>query len=639
MLLSCNGINCEGSDWPITNYSAEGEEPFPPFWSVVYPNGNNPIDEEWTRAGCLYICTSYISQEDADLCALRQAILCRNPPGDDVWYSAPATCTATCPDGTIFYYTVPAGMFVAHTYAEALAEAQAYACEQAQRLRFCIGDLPRCACVGNAYNATVGIDVQHSDLTWTVTGILPPGLQLISHTNSATITGTPVLPGTYAFQLVATDAQGNYAIKVFTIQVVQITNNSLPSFVIGTPYSYQLTATGGSGNYSWRVAIGTLPDGLTLSTSGLISGTPTSLATGGTLTFEVIDTTCEAVTNQQFPPKVVLVTSGTTSIRTKRGWSDYGAGGTLYKTLTPTGYQEQRAYAPSSDGVGGGSTSDPFGGGARYDYSGFSQIDIYGNFISRHQLNLRVACPNKPYPFAKTPVFGIPISGGNFVWGFFPNLTTLLGYCWTPDPNSCTACSDDSSTWVGDGNWATTDKYNYPYNMAWCTGPNRISDTQWGLTENCIRDVALQLEASAGWPDHDIGTIRAYWAFLVSDAAYTLTLSDEYTDADALASAQVYTNNSAVAENLVDYRQWFYANLTNRSSRITAVNYALNCTNLVEGKSYIVRVELKSSTGASVIVPYSFVATGTTHQILATIPTPAANTTITVRKPSIVFAP
>src|SRR5512138_558242 len=119
MFLFFSVINCEGSDWPITNYSAEGAELGPPFISVVYPNGNNPIDEEWQRAGCLYICTSYISQEDADLCALRQAILCRNPPGDEVWYSAPATCTATCPDGSVFYYTIPAGMFIGKTYAEA----------------------------------------------------------------------------------------------------------------------------------------------------------------------------------------------------------------------------------------------------------------------------------------------------------------------------------------------------------------------------------------------------------------------------------------------------------------------------------------------------------------------------------------
>src|SRR5512138_1306097 len=250
MLLRCPGINCEGSDWPITNYSAEGAEASPPWFSVVYPPIDYPpLDKEWSMPGCLYVCISYISQQEADLCALRQAILCQNgPPGDDVWYSAPATCTATCPDGTVFYYTVPAGMFIGRTYADALAQAQAYACEQAQARRFCIGDLPRCACVGNAYNATVGIDVPHTALTWTVSGLLPPGLQLISHAASATITGTPALPGTYAFQLIATDAQGNYAIKVFTMQVVQISTAALPNFTIGTPYSFQLTATGGSCN-------------------------------------------------------------------------------------------------------------------------------------------------------------------------------------------------------------------------------------------------------------------------------------------------------------------------------------------------------------------------------------------------------
>lgn len=55
-----------------------------------------------------------------------------------------------------------------------------------------------------------------------------------------------------------------------------IITTSLPSATEGLAYSVQLQATGGSGNYAWSLASGSsLPTGLSLSASGLISGTPT----------------------------------------------------------------------------------------------------------------------------------------------------------------------------------------------------------------------------------------------------------------------------------------------------------------------------------------------------------------------------
>ncbi len=56
-----------------------------------------------------------------------------------------------------------------------------------------------------------------------------------------------------------------------------ITTNSLDDAEVNTSYSRALTAHGGSGTYSWSVASGSLPAGLVLSSSGVISGTPTRL--------------------------------------------------------------------------------------------------------------------------------------------------------------------------------------------------------------------------------------------------------------------------------------------------------------------------------------------------------------------------
>ncbi|MFM8310415.1 MAG: S8 family serine peptidase [Ilumatobacteraceae bacterium] len=65
---------------------------------------------------------------------------------------------------------------------------------------------------------------------------------------------------------------------------VAVATSSLPNGTVGQPYSTTLTATGGSGTYGWSVSAGTLPAGLSLSSAGVLSGTPTA---AGTSTFSV----------------------------------------------------------------------------------------------------------------------------------------------------------------------------------------------------------------------------------------------------------------------------------------------------------------------------------------------------------------
>lgn len=63
-----------------------------------------------------------------------------------------------------------------------------------------------------------------------------------------------------------------------------ITTTALPSGTIGTAYSQALAATG-TAPITWSIASGSLPDGLTLEATGLISGTP---ATEGVYIFSVM---------------------------------------------------------------------------------------------------------------------------------------------------------------------------------------------------------------------------------------------------------------------------------------------------------------------------------------------------------------
>jgi len=55
---------------------------------------------------------------------------------------------------------------------------------------------------------------------------------------------------------------------------------SLPNGTVGTAYSQTIAASGGTGTgYSYSVSSGTLPTGLTLSSGGVLSGTPSATGT------------------------------------------------------------------------------------------------------------------------------------------------------------------------------------------------------------------------------------------------------------------------------------------------------------------------------------------------------------------------
>ncbi len=81
-----------------------------------------------------------------------------------------------------------------------------------------------------------------------------------------------------------------------TTTPLAISTTSLPAGTDGQGYSAQLNGTGGTAPYTWTVASGALPVGLTLSSSGAISGVPSA---AGTSTFSVKLTDANQLTAQQ----------------------------------------------------------------------------------------------------------------------------------------------------------------------------------------------------------------------------------------------------------------------------------------------------------------------------------------------------
>jgi subtilisin family serine protease len=143
--------------------------------------------------------------------------------------------------------------------------------------------------VGVAYNETLAATGGTTPYSWSLaSGTLPAGLTLDASTGA--ITGTPTSGGTATFTAQVTDSgtPSRSDTQDLSIAIVvaplAISTTSLPSGIVGVPYSQTLAATGGVPSYAWTRVSGKLPNGLILSSSGTISGTP---AKRGTYNFTV----------------------------------------------------------------------------------------------------------------------------------------------------------------------------------------------------------------------------------------------------------------------------------------------------------------------------------------------------------------
>jgi len=91
-------------------------------------------------------------------------------------------------------------------------------------------------------------------------------------------------------------------LSIFVNKLVKITTLKITKGTVGTQYSFSLSATRGKQPYSWSLASGNLPAGLTLDTSGTISGNPTTAGTSS-FTAQVADS-LEGSAQKSFSMKV-----------------------------------------------------------------------------------------------------------------------------------------------------------------------------------------------------------------------------------------------------------------------------------------------------------------------------------------------
>ena len=140
------------------------------------------------------------------------------------------------------------------------------------------------ATIGVAYFGTLSATGGNPPYTWSlVSGSLPAGLSL---STSGVITGTPTATGASTFTVKVTDTEPTpqTAMQQLTLTVdnpppLKITTTTLPNGTVNVLYSQFLQATGGTPPYTWSVSAGSLPTGLSLTSTGNITGTPTQLGT------------------------------------------------------------------------------------------------------------------------------------------------------------------------------------------------------------------------------------------------------------------------------------------------------------------------------------------------------------------------
>ena len=207
--------------------------------------------------------------------------------------------------------------------------------------------------VGTPYSTTLTATGGTGALTYSVNSGGPLSLYgltlnsatgVLSGTPTAPTVATPGTPLTFkvtdsATPTPVTTITGSANLLVNPVTLA-ITSTTLPTGGVGGPYSTQMTSTGGTGTVTWTMSP-TNVVGLTMSTTGLLSGTPT-----GTYTSTVTITATDSATNQQqtksITPTLTINPLIGTSTTLSPGTSTITAGTSI--TLTAT-------VSPSSGSV------------------------------------------------------------------------------------------------------------------------------------------------------------------------------------------------------------------------------------------------------------------------------------------------
>ncbi|MEN3943514.1 putative Ig domain-containing protein [Prosthecobacter sp. SYSU 5D2] len=228
-------------------------------------------------------------------------------------------------------------------------------------------------------------------------GSLPAGMAL---TSGGVLSGTPTAaPGSYGVIIRAADSVGCTGTRSYSITVncpaIAISPASLPVASQNVAYTQTLTATNGNGSYAWAVTAGSLPSGLSLSSSGVLSGTVTAPAGSYNFTVRVTDgSTCTATKAYVLPVACPVFTVGPAVLATGTPDSPYS------QTMTASGgvgpYEWETVSGNLPDGITlstGGVLSGTPATNAFGSYTFIVRITDSRGCVQDASLTLAVGCP------------------------------------------------------------------------------------------------------------------------------------------------------------------------------------------------------------------------------------------------------
>jgi Putative Ig domain len=153
--------------------------------------------------------------------------------------------------------------------------------------------------VGTAFNSTLNSTGGVAPVSWSLTmGALPAGLSMSA---SGGISGTPTTAGSASFTATVTDSASpprttSQSLTLMINSRFAVVSSAPPNGTAGTAYSFTPVLTGGTAPYTWSLMSGSLPTGLSLSTStGAITGTP-SVSGTSSFVLQVVDSETPAET-------------------------------------------------------------------------------------------------------------------------------------------------------------------------------------------------------------------------------------------------------------------------------------------------------------------------------------------------------
>lgn len=185
---------------------------------------------------------------------------------------------------------------------------------------------------GNVIEASNGV----APYVLTVTNLVNPvtGLEILgSGTEIVTVNGTPENSGVITFTVTAVDSISNTVSQDYTLTInpaVSILTTTLPDWTTGRSYSQTIATTGGTAPLTFSQLSGTLPAGLSLSSAGVISGTPSAVGQS-TFTVQVMDSV-GSIDTQEY-----TVTINDTVSITTTSLPDWTLGEAYNETVETTG--------------------------------------------------------------------------------------------------------------------------------------------------------------------------------------------------------------------------------------------------------------------------------------------------------------